>query len=214
MRLNSPWTALTRFYIARGRPERAVAELGAAISRWPDVLELRFWHCLALVAAGDRLGWERAIAGLLDRFPGPLNPAWVDADIIAFTSALGPYPLPDPEVPLRRAEEAIRNTDRYSRWLGWALHRAGRYDEAIRRLQEGLAQGWGGPADHAFLSMAHHRLGHREEALRWLDRLRQDQHLTTNPKLFWYVLAVRLLRSEAEAVVLYDPVFPDNPFAR
>jgi hypothetical protein len=62
--------------------------------------------------------------------------------------------------------------------------------------------------------MAHRRLGHREEALRRPDRLRQDRHLPTAPKLFWYVLAVRLLRSEAEAVVLYDPVFPDDPFAR
>jgi hypothetical protein len=27
-------------------------------------------------------------------------------------------------------------------------------------------------------------------------------------------VALQLLRSEAEAVVLYDPVFPDDPFAR
>ncbi len=62
--------------------------------------------------------------------------------------------------------------------------------------------------------MAHHRLGHREEALRSLDELRglRQAQLTTDPGIFWYVLAIRLLRSEAEAVVLYDPVFPDDPF--
>jgi tetratricopeptide (TPR) repeat protein len=217
-RANTAWAALSRLSIARGRPERAVAELGAAVSRWPDVLELRCWHCLALAAAGDRLGWERAIAGLLDRFPGPIpgpmNLWFPDHDIIAFTSALGPYPLPDPEVSARLAEAAIRNADRDSRWLVWALYRAGRYDDAIRRLQEGIAQGWGGLADHAFLSMAHHRLGHREEALRSLDDLRQDLLVPPRSEYFWYVLAVRLLRSEAEAVILYDPVFPDDPFAR
>jgi tetratricopeptide (TPR) repeat protein len=219
-RTNSAWTALTRFYIERGRPERAAAELGAAISRWPDALELRFWYCCALLAAGDQLGWERAIAGLLDRFPGPMNPGWVDADIITFTSALGSYPLPDPEVPLRLAEAAIRNAAEAGsirhdfRWLGWTLYRAGLYEKAIRRLQEGFAQGWGGPADHAFLSMAHQRLGHRGEALRWLDRLRQSQPIPATPNLFWYDLAVRLLRSETEAVVLYDPIFPADPFAQ
>jgi hypothetical protein len=61
--------------------------------------------------------------------------------------------------------------------------------------------------------MAHHRLGHRQEALRSIDRLRQYE-LPTAPELFWYTLAARLLRSEAEAVILYDPVFPDDPFAR
>jgi WD40 repeat protein/tetratricopeptide (TPR) repeat protein len=212
-RANSVWAALTRFCIARGRPERAVAELGAAVSRWPDIVEIRCWHCLALAAAGDRLGWERAIKGLLDRFPepipGPMNAFFSDHDIIAFTAALGPYPLADPELSARLAEAAIRNADRNSPSLAWALYRAGLYDEAIRRLQ----QGRGGTADLAFLAMAHHQLGHREEALRSLDGLRQDQ-LLTDPQVFWYVLAVRLLRSEAEAVILYDPVFPEDPFSR
>jgi hypothetical protein len=60
--------------------------------------------------------------------------------------------------------------------------------------------------------MAHHRLGHRAEALRWLDRLRQYQP-STDPALFWQDLEVRLLRSEAEAVIVYDPAFPVDPFA-
>jgi hypothetical protein len=62
--------------------------------------------------------------------------------------------------------------------------------------------------------MAHYRLGHREEARRWLDRLREYQPSLMDPARFWDELEVRLLRSEAEAVILYDPVFPDDPFAR
>jgi tetratricopeptide (TPR) repeat protein len=223
-RTNSAWTALTRFYIARGRPERAVAELGAAISRWPDALELRLWHCLALLAAGDRVGWERAIAGLLDRFPGPMNPWWRDADMVAVLCAQGPYRLPDPEVPVRLAEAAIRNATEvgfnfkphgFRNTLGAALYRAGLYDEAIRRLEEGI-QARGGmslPQDWAFLAMAHHRLGHLDEARRWLEKF-QDRPPVADSADFWNELEVRLLRSEAEAVILYDPVFPDDPFAR
>jgi hypothetical protein len=69
------------------------------------------------------------------------------------------------------------------------------------------------PQDWAFLAMAHHRLGHRDEARRWLEKL-QDRPSVADSADFWNELEVRLLRSEAEAVVLYDPAFPDNPFAR
>ncbi len=60
--------------------------------------------------------------------------------------------------------------------------------------------------------MAHHRLGHRDEARRWLDRLRNHEP-STDPDNFWDELEIRLLRSEAEAVVIYDPLFPADPFA-
>jgi hypothetical protein len=60
--------------------------------------------------------------------------------------------------------------------------------------------------------MAHDRLGHRDEALGRLDRLRKRQP-NAAPREFWVELGIRLLRSEAAAVVLYDPAFPDDPFA-
>jgi hypothetical protein len=44
-------------------------------------------------------------------------------------------------------------------------------------------------------------LGHRDEARRWLDRLRNLQP-SADPAQFWDELEIRLLRSEAEAVVL------------
>ena len=85
--------------------------------------------------------------------------------------------------------------------------------EAIDRLDEGIkfrnateAHSW------VFLAMAHHRLGHRDDARRYLDRLR-NRRPSTDPNEFWNELEIRLLRSEAEAVILYDPVFPADPFA-
>jgi hypothetical protein len=60
--------------------------------------------------------------------------------------------------------------------------------------------------------MAHYRLGHRDEARRWLDRLREHVPSSVHDQ-FWNELEIRLLRSEAEAVVIYDPVFPADPFA-
>jgi hypothetical protein len=69
------------------------------------------------------------------------------------------------------------------------------------------------PQDWVFLAMAHLRLGHRDEARRWLDRFRARQPVGDASR-FWDELEIRLLRSEAEAVVLYDPAFPADPFAR
>src|SRR5262249_26010959 len=99
--------------------------------------------------------------------------------------------------------------------LGAALYRAGRYEAAIGRMEDAIQarDGVGAPGDWAFLALAHHRLGHRTEARRWLDRLREHQP-SAGPAKFWNELEIRLLRSEAEAVILYDPMFPKDPFAR
>jgi eukaryotic-like serine/threonine-protein kinase len=217
-RNNSVWGSRTRFYLSRGLPEPAVAALDAAISRWPESLDLRQWQCRALLAAGDRIGWQRAIASLLDRFPGPVAPA--DSDTVAWLCILGPYPLADRESPVRLAEAAVRDATtesqkrNYLNTLGAALYRAGRFEDAIRRLEETirLRGGQGSTTDWSLLAMAHHRLGHRHEARRCLDRSR-DEEPTGSPTLFWIELDNRLLRSEAEALVRYDPVFPADPFA-
>ncbi len=61
--------------------------------------------------------------------------------------------------------------------------------------------------DGFFLAMAHARLGHLGEARSLYDRsvawLRQ--FAAADPELLRF-------RAEAEAVVLYDPIFPANPF--
>jgi hypothetical protein len=69
-----------------------------------------------------------------------------------------------------------------------------------------------GPTASAFLALAHHRLGHHEEARRWLNKT-GDRKANPDPNAVWEELEISLLRSEAEAVILYDPVFPADPFA-
>jgi Flp pilus assembly protein TadD len=98
--------------------------------------------------------------------------------------------------------------------LGADLYRAGRFDEAIRRLEEGiqLRSGESVAQDWTSLAMAHFRLGHRDEARRWLDQFR-NRAPSGDPARFWDERGIRLLHSEAEALVFYDPVFPFNPLA-
>jgi tetratricopeptide (TPR) repeat protein len=210
--------ALARLHIERGHPDRAVATLAEAVRLIPDDAHLREFLAAVLLEAGDRAGWRRATAAALDRFGGTNNP--VMANGIAWACALGPEATADPGVPVRLAEIGVRGADASNKTgslntLAAALYRAGRYGEATGRLEEAIqARGGEHPHDWPFLAMAHHRLGHRDQSRRWLDRLRQYQPSLMDPARFWDDLVVRLLRSEAEAVVLYDPVFPDDPFVR
>jgi tetratricopeptide (TPR) repeat protein len=219
-RTHSVWRSLTLSYLSRGCPGRAAGALDAAVSRCPDCLDLRYWQCIAHLAAGDRIGWEQAIASLLDRFQGPMTSD--DNNIIAGLCILGPYTVADPESPVRLAQSALQGLDQTDadnpnvlNTLGAALYRAGRFDEAIRCLEDAMKARGGGqghPTDWPFLAMAHHRLGHPAEARRWLARLRDDRAIA-DPARPWDEVELRLLRSEAKAVVLYDPAFPDDPFA-
>jgi tetratricopeptide (TPR) repeat protein len=213
----SIWDALARLHAERGRLDRAAATLADAVGRMPEDAGLRRRWGLALLGSGDLSGWRVATAALLDRLGSTINPR--TASDVAWACASGPDATGDPDRPLRLAEAAVEGADELIRaqalrTLGAALYRAGRCDEAILRLAEGIQARGGedGPADWAFLAMAHHRLGHRAEARRWLDRLREHSP-SEDPVRFWDELEIRVLRSEAEAMILDDPVFPSDPFA-
>jgi WD40 repeat protein/tetratricopeptide (TPR) repeat protein len=215
---SSVWSAVARFHLSRGRAARAAADLTEAVRHQPDDIELRRQLGLTLLIAGDRIGWRRVIADLRDRYPGATNT--YTATCVARACAWGPDAVADPEAPVRLAEAAVKGATDTSyqanalNSLGAVLYRAGRFEEAIRRLGEAVRILKGGlPVDWAFLAMAHDRLGHHAEARRWLERLRNHQP-SADPSLFWHEMVIRLLRSEAEAVILYDPVFPADPFAR
>ena len=71
----------------------------------------------------------------------------------------------------------LRNTSRRTKGRPctfWErLSSAGRLDEAVRRFEESLAvqREWANSGMNAYgLALAHHRLGHPEEARRWLER--------------------------------------------
>ncbi len=96
------WDALARLHAERGHPDRAAATLVEASGRMPDDLTLRRELGEALLWSGDRAGWRRSIAALLDRFGGTSN-AWT-ANEVAWACVLGPEGTADPDVPVRLAE--------------------------------------------------------------------------------------------------------------
>ena len=193
-----------------------------------------------VITRADDLAWEagdvsvtaepgRAVAllGCLERVYTHLNkhrhttnPRLAKA--LAWEWALAPSAFADRELPVSLARLAATGFPAEQKYLalnalhtlGAVLYRAGRFDEAVSRLNEAIRlQGATDEIVHwPFLAMAHHRLGHRDDARRWLNRLRYRLP-SDDPNRFWEELELGLLRSEAEAVILYDPIFPADPFA-
>ena len=145
-------------------------------------------------------------------FPHPIHPLGCPPHRLGIS--LRGHGLPDGrhELSVRLAERAAENATafekvHYNFTLAAALYRAGQFEAAIDRLEQGT-----GPTASAFLALAHHRLGHHDEARRWLNTAR-DRKADPDPNAVWEDLEVDLLQSEAEGVILYDPVFPADPFA-
>ncbi len=201
----------------RQRWAEAAADYGQLVRLQPEDLTLRHHQILLLGAAGEIDQLQRARFDLLSRF-GRTGIAHV-ANSASWCCSLAPGMNDRLEVLVRLAELAVNGFTADQKHLalntlGATLYRAGRFDDALRRLEEGMKARNGAeePFDWPFLAMAHHCLGHHDEARRWLYRLCNHQP-NTSPHGFWQELEFRLLRSEAEAVILYDPVFPADPFA-
>jgi WD40 repeat protein len=208
----------------------AHAELG----HWPEAArdldirrlaehdEFSVWYLAALVhlAGGDRNGYRAACAGMLQHF-GRADTTGVPAAFTAWTCALAPDALENlaPALALAERLQAEQPKDPMAaKTLGALLYRAGRFAEAVARLDaaEQLPEdrrtspiyGW------LFLAMAHHQLGHADEAGRWLDRAAAaidtaiaDHGRGTEPLQIQRRLTFTLLRAEAVALlgVTVDP---------
>jgi tetratricopeptide (TPR) repeat protein len=188
--------------------ERSAADLEKSIGTYPNDVPLRHQHILILVIHGNKAGVRRACENLLERLGSTTDPA--QANEVAWSCVLAPDAVADHEAPVRLAQAALAGQAERGRarsdvlkTLGGAQYRAGRFEEAIRRLDESIqTRGDGGdPRGFAFLALAHYRLGHRDQAERWLTKL-----VASQPKEgFEFSLddvEIRILRREAESLIL------------
>jgi tetratricopeptide (TPR) repeat protein len=176
---------------------RAVAEM--ELARWPAAdrdftrsIELgatdwNVWFAQALsrLRLGDSDAYRRSCAAMLERF-GKTAHLGI-ADHTAWICALAPAAVADLDQPLRLAEKIVAAEPQnaaYCNTLGALLYRAGRFLPAVERLNNAirLRDGKGTPEDWLFLAMAHHRLGHKEEARAWLNKAAQWIDATKNEK--------------------------------
>jgi tetratricopeptide (TPR) repeat protein len=177
------------------------------------------WYVLALaqLEAGDEAGYRATCAGLRERFGKSCDV--YNANSLAWICVLAPGGTDDPAWAIRVAEERVGTDPKGTGWtdphlntLGVALYRAGKYAEAVTRLDQAVqASRQGGMLqDWLFLAMAHYRLGHTDEARKWLkkaadeiDRLGSAGDPGGTSPLPWWTnrLEYQLFRREAERVV-------------
>jgi uncharacterized protein HemY len=105
-----------------------------------------------------------------------------------------------------RATKAFPRSILFHRTHGATLLRAGKHEAAVASLKTALSIREE-PATWLLLALAHHHLGHSEEARQWLDRaVRWMEKPPAKPPagtiLTWdEKLALQLLRKEAEALL-------------
>jgi tetratricopeptide (TPR) repeat protein len=139
------------------------------------------WYFRAMLhlRVGNLDGYRKICTDMLERFGA--GATW--------TCTLSPGSGADPDQIVSLAESLLAKSSR-DHWhvyqLGAALYRAGRFEEAVARLTEAtelschpyrtnmLDTGF-------FLAMAHHRLGHADEARRWLDQSVQGSDEALKP---------------------------------
>jgi eukaryotic-like serine/threonine-protein kinase len=196
-----------------GRWQEAIAGIERALRDGADGEVVHRDLGLLRLQAGDLAGYRAQCAarlrGIVPGAAAALDPE--QANNLAWECVLAPGAVADPEVPVRLARAAVAAFEGAARGgalntLGAALVRAGRFEEAIRRIDEGirLRRDEDVPLDWVFLAMSHFRLGHIDEARRYLAKLALSES-----EDFWSELEVRLLHREAEALIV--PALPGLP---
>jgi tetratricopeptide (TPR) repeat protein len=193
------------------------AEDLAAVLESPDADdEAMYEYALLCLQLGQKESYQNACTRMLERFgqsAGTRAAFWA-----VWTSVLGPDAVADWTTPLRLAETA--HADGGTSYenlnnLGAVLYRAGRFQEASRRLAEADAA-FKQPAtvrstiacNGFFQAMAQHRLGNAREAASWLEKAVQASDGPSpgtargpGSDSWNRRLTLRLLRREAEGLL-------------
>jgi tetratricopeptide (TPR) repeat protein len=157
--------------------DKASADYAKLVELQPDDGEHWGAYAPLLILAGDADGYRQTCTRMLERF-GQTEDARI-AYLVARVCGLRPKSVAEPARSVRLANLAVKADPKapwYLHALGLAEYRAGRFDRAIQQLQMSMDADprWPGQVvNWLVLAMAHHRLGHADEARRWLDKADQ-----------------------------------------
>jgi len=146
----------------------AAADFTQALEREPDYVSLRYWHAAALLGAQNTTAYRQARAAILDRFSK--SP---DAKVVGhllYISLTLPATAEESAVLVSMGRTAAPLFPGNERALGAALYRAGAHQEALDQFERATGQYPPRAWDWLFQAMAHHHLGHQEDARQCLDK--------------------------------------------
>jgi eukaryotic-like serine/threonine-protein kinase len=222
------WCVRGRYHALRGRWELAAADFARGISSAPPDSEEWFEHACLRLIVGDSEGYRTFVQEMRRREGQTTNP--FVAYVLARSCVQTAEPAVDPEQVIRWAEATLRRgrPPWHLHVVGAAHYRAGHLEQAIKWLEESnaaFATYTSGDnyklQNRLVLAMAHERSGRAAQAramLAEVHRLCQRIEAAKTddavplPTVDW--LPLQVLRREAEAVILYDPIFPADPFAK
>jgi eukaryotic-like serine/threonine-protein kinase len=175
----------------------------------PEALGCFGLQLLSLLEMGDLPGYRSASGKLVSQYSKTSDPNSLNS--AAWFCTYAPDAVADLAVPVQMAEKALAGYPPVLKrlalnTLGAALYRAGRFDEAIARLDESVkaSDGVGVPQDWAFLAMAHRKKGNDNEARSWLEKLRSHKP-DEKAGLSTDVVECRMFLKEAEALLREPP---------
>jgi tetratricopeptide (TPR) repeat protein len=221
------WMNRARFYIQRRQESLAATDLRQACDLYPawDWSRPALWASLVLFT-GDQAEYRRGSRRLLERF-GQTRNANFRAQV-AICLGLGEDAVDDYSQVVQITQEATNEITfagpKIYHDLALVCLRAGRFEAALRALDklDHLLPDW--PArtlNDPVRAIVCHRLGRHAEARSALQKARDwaDQHEKKGPPDVpdvdlvgeWYRHLIFL--REAEALIVYDPIFPADPFA-
>jgi serine/threonine protein kinase/tetratricopeptide (TPR) repeat protein len=207
-------TVLGHALCNRGKLDEGIAVYRKAIELNPEEAVNHSWLAMAQLAAGDQTGYDSTCSAMLHQFQGTDKP--YIAHRVAWTVVVARHCVADAERVVSMAQIAVRSDPgvaRFSTSLGAALYRAGRFREAIQRLNQAndaarrQAASTTVPSQAAtwcFLAMAHFQLGQNQEARQWLQKGTgwTEPGPSTDARHWANRVTLRALRQEAEELLL------------
>jgi tetratricopeptide (TPR) repeat protein/tRNA A-37 threonylcarbamoyl transferase component Bud32 len=189
----------------------AAAEFAKASELQPDDSYLWRYRAVAHLAAADAEAYRQACTAMLERFEKTENRVAAGNVLLVCVLRQDALPCMARLLPLTRVADSIWHWGTWAR--GAALYRAGQYDQSVRCFEMEAKTFRRRAWEWCFLSMAHHRLGHADEArhclaeaARWIDEAnrREGDDLSGTQAAWggWHDPVVsQLLFREAEALL-------------
>jgi tetratricopeptide (TPR) repeat protein len=209
----------TEAWYSRGLAHGALGQFDKAAFDFAEAVELGWnrahnWYrkALAELGSGNVEKYRQSCATILERFGQTKEP--YAAHWAAWTCVLAPNAVEDVGQAVKLAEQGAGRddkSDRYVSTLGAILYRAGRFEQAVEQFSK-LTDKWDAGKELPtrtspaytwfFMAMAHHRLGHPEEASTWLGKAVERAEKEIASDASWNrKLTLRLLRTEAESMI-------------